>query len=621
MGFWGISSPGMKRAKSTIKDSFFRGDYQSALASSIDHPEREWRLQDLGYIVGALCYVGRSVEAETLFLVHSGRLSLEQTIRTRYFLGVGFTRISNYQKARHYFALNRRALGSKVSLEARFYVFQGIGFFRYFCCKWRLALRDSKRAFEAALRANFLYGRVVSSDLHGHLLVQTGEVHHGLRILQEAQALAVQIGNSGVAGAIEISRVGYEAQFGLGGSRTLAKLQKYLKSTADVQDTYSHAALHLEMARQMILRGAFEAAGEALDQAARTIYAHQNRRQECTLNLRYAYLAYLRDEAPLGLSFLQSAKRALDPSIDHALRLAALGLELKLVERLGMPERQRQVEAEIESESAMYGGWINQRVRSRLKSRGACRSNGSAAAADPLGYLRDQIAFDVESALGEILKSEYHGFLLELFPGFRGRSVLYFGLGETSVLLFSPRGVVHLDGLTPLQRQILRALASGPTSKEELIRSVWRYPAYHPLQHDPVIYQAVTGLRKFLGEFAPWFETTENGYRLRQGVTVERMAPHRSAPQATRPEPEPEPVPGDEIHKNSLNHRQVKFMLGAKTGEFTSVHQYKDRFDVSEITASRDLSNLFRLGFVIRIGRARATRYSIKEKFTWSKNP
>jgi DNA-binding winged helix-turn-helix (wHTH) protein len=602
----------MTRKSSAIKDSFFRGDYQSALAKSIDHPGREWRLQDLGYIVGALCFVGRSVEGETLFLVHAASLSLEQKIKVRYFLGVGFTRVSNYQKARHYFALNRRALGSKVSLESRFFVFQGIGFYRYFCCKWRFALRDSKLAFDAALRAQFLYGRVVSADLHGHLLVQTGEVHHGLRVLKEAQALALQIGNTGVAGAIEISRVGYDAQFGLSGSRTVPKLQKYLKSTASVQDTYSHAALLLEMARQMILRGDFEAAGQALDQAARMIYARQNRRQECTLNLRYAYLAYLRDEVPLGLSFLQSAKRALDLSIDHALRLAALGLELKLVERLGMPERQKQVEAEIDTESAMYGGWINQNIRARYA--GDIRLS-HAAAVDPLGSLRDQISMDFETALEAVLKTEYHGFLLEVFPQFRGRSVLYFGLDETSAILFSSRKVSYLKGLTPFQRAILRNLASGPKSKAELIGSVWRYPVYHPLQHDPVIYQAVTGLRKFLDEFASWIETTENGYRLRNGVTIEQMA-HSSSTEtglATS-------TPSDGIHKSSLNHRQVKFMFAGRIGEFISVHGYKERFGVSEITASRDLSNLFRLGIVIRIGRARSTRYSIKEKFTWSKS-
>ena len=71
-------------------------------------------------------------------------------------------------------------------------------------------------------------------------------------------------------------------------------------------------------------------------------------------------------------------------------------------------------------------------------------------------------------------------------------------------------------------------------------------------------------------------------------------------------------VNSDFSHKFGLNMRQAKFMRELKIGEFKSVHDYKDRFDISELTACRDLSNLIRAGLVVRVGRARATRYTTR---------
>jgi hypothetical protein len=586
------------KVKSNIKDLFLQGDYQAVVSSTLDRLQKSWQISDMGYILGSLCFLGRPEEAETLLRTNAAKLSLEQTVQARFFLGVGFTRKSDYAQARHYFGANRKAARSRLTLKARFYVFQGIGFYRYYCGKWRLALRNMEMAYESALRSHYLYGRVVSSDLRGHLLVQMGNVQLGLRILKDAQTLSHQMGIRSVAQSIEVSRAHYEAQFGIA---PLDRLQKQLKMTDQIQDTYSHSSVLLEMARQLLLRGSFNEASAILDKAAQQIYSHQNRRQEVTLNLRFAYLSHLRNEPARALSYLQACKRALDPVVDHTLKLATLGMELKVVTRLAMVARQAELDLEIQRESTLFGGRTHQRIVARRKGQVL-----GAQTLDPLGRVVDAMMEKPTVAVETILKSGYLGFLIDVLPDATCGNQLYIDLGEDTVSSLSPEGIEHRKGLTPLFRQILLRLAQGAVSKSELITSVWAYPNYHPLQHDPVVYQAITSLRRLLGARAEWIQTTEQGYALKSGVELKSLANSAMAPASLIQTPNLPP------HKKILNYRQLKFMRLFKGNRFVSVHDYKRRFRVSEITACRDLSLLTDLGLVLRIGKARATRYAIR---------
>jgi hypothetical protein len=586
---------------------FFQGDYQRLLAQTLDHPTRAWKREDIGFILGSLCFVGRTSEAKILFEDHFSKLSAEQKIQGRFFLGLGFTRRSEYAAARKYFGENRREVRKKLSAPSRFYVFQGLSFYRYFCGKWKLALRDSELSFAAALKGNFLYGRVLSSDLRGHLLLQMGQVQLGLKTLKEAQALALRMNNQAISQAIEISRVTYEAQYGIQPRETMSALFEYLETTKAVQDTYSHSQLLLELARQYLLRGSFSQAAATLDQAAQQIYSYQNRRQEVQLNLRFAYLSYLLGDSARGLSYVQAGKRALDPVVDHALALAVLGLEHKLVQDLKMPEREAPLAQELVRESLLFGGAVNGKMLARL----SLRNYEGERAEDKLGELRDLIATCKESALEAVLATEYRAFLLDILPAVRGRQVLYLDLEEDSLTIFDRGGITHSRGLTPLLRSLLFEISSGACTKQRLIQSVWRYPNYHPLHHDPVIYQAVANIRKLLGTHLDWVQTTEEGYRLKDGV--ELRTPR--AREISRPKVKSEIViPAiKSSYDQQLNFRQLRFLQGSKPNQFITVQDYKKSFRVSEITASRDLALLYKLGLVVRIGRARATRYVLAE--------
>src|SRR6185437_12272635 len=120
---------------------------------------------------------------------------------------------SKYTQARSYFVMNARERPGDPRSE--FYVFQGLGFYRYFCGRWHLALRWAERAIRAAVVAGYPYGRVLAADLMGHLEIQVGSLASGFKRLSDAGALSRKIGNRGVAEAIAISKLGYEAQFGI----------------------------------------------------------------------------------------------------------------------------------------------------------------------------------------------------------------------------------------------------------------------------------------------------------------------------------------------------------------------------------------------------------------------
>lgn len=62
---------------------------------------------------------------------------------------------------------------------------------------------------------------------------------------------------------------------------------------------------------------------------------------------------------------------------------------------------------------------------------------------------------------------------------------------------------------------------------------------------------------------------------------------------------------------SGLNYRQIQILRLLESQEFLDVQAVRAKFDVSEITACRDLSDLFRKKRVARVGRARATKYRL----------
>ena len=65
------------------------------------------------------------------------------------------------------------------------------------------------------------------------------------------------------------------------------------------------------------------------------------------------------------------------------------------------------------------------------------------------------------------------------------------------------------------------------------------------------------------------------------------------------------------ILDDELNHRQIQALRWLKGKEFVGVNDYKRQFKTSEITALRDLKGLLDKKRVLRIGKARSTKYRL----------
>lgn len=587
----------MKRV-GILENLFYKGTYSEVLKQSVDSPKWSQALEDIPFVVGALSFTGRLEEAEILFQ----KIKVEKSlIIARFFLGVGYTRLSHYTLAQKIFAENLRSTRSKKTSDIElFFIYQGLSFFRFFSGKLKIAERSSKLAFQYANKADYLYGKVLSTDIRAHILIQLGEISRGLKLFSNVESLCEHLDNSSLPKAISISEVTYKARFGLS---SLESLQDAIKNL-DPGDNYSFANLLLEYSRQLALRGNSDAAYKALDEASRIIFSNQNRRQEVALNLRYAQLMYLSGDFSRGLNAVRAAKRALDTSMDSILEVEALGMEYKFFLNLEMKKECEELLPKLECLSKRFGNNMQIRMFSRYQGGEA---QGVRKGEDIIGDLMDQIYKDPEGAISLIAKSEYSGLLYEVLPIEKNSSVLYLDLQPGTLTLFDRGNVIHNVGLTPLLRKIILSLAKGVTEKGSLVSQVWGYK-YDPLRHDSIVYNSIVQLRKLLGSRAHWLVTSESGYGLQMGVEI------RSHTKIVNTTYKPA-LSLDFIEDSaSLNFRQIKILQFLKKNESIDVQKCKKLFNVSDITASRDLSALTRMNSVARIGKGRAIQYVLPEK-------
>ena len=590
-----------------ISRSFFKGDYREVLRLTIDRNDVTLDLQEIEWIIGALAFTGRVAEAEVRFHTNIDRLTRSQRIACRFFLAITFMRQSRYAESRQLFATTMRDLRASVPAGGHdeFFAFQGLAFYHYFCGRFDRALKASNRAFTAAIAADFLYGRALAGDIRAHILVQCGQIEEGFGTFEETQTLAKRLGSGAILDALEVSVLIYRAQFGISPVADLKKLKKKT-SEADLQDTYSRSNLLLELSRQYVLRGKLAAAAASLRDAAKVIYRTQNRRHEVVLNLRQANIQYLRGDFQNALSLLNSAKKSLDPAVDEALSVQVSGSEERILQALGWDAEARAAHTVVEKLTSRFSGGVNLRIWERNQKLPLSARIGK----DPLGDLLDQaqvaLTFRNSGLIDEFLVRGYLQPLVQKLGFQPGSLALILDIRPGEILSLDRGEIGHFRGLTPTMRRIASVLARGPTTKKTLIETVWGY-RYHPLQHDPVLYSAITAFRKTLGNQSHWLETTEDGYRFQSGLEVSAIG--KSTLVESVPLAPIQASPGRSLELNFRQLKALKELKELKQREYWDLKDYRRAFRISAITASRDLSGMHQAGLVVRVGRARATRY------------
>lgn len=480
-------------------------------------------------------------------------------------LGVAYTRVSEYAQARHHFAKNRRFRHSDTL--SRFYVYQGIGFYRFFCGHYRKASIFAKKAFECAMQGKNKFGQLLAEELLAHAMMEEGQIRRGIYHLREALNKARALNNSSLRQTFRLLVLLSEARFGLNWN-SLPKLEKAL-ARLHPQDSYSRNAVKLELANQLALRGQPGRAIQVLDEACASIYASRNRRHIALLGFRLAYLTWMRGRGEEALRLLKSTELHLHQEVDVALARRMRGLERRL------------------------NGEPYQRVRDR-----------QVFGEDPLGDLYDRVSRKDPTALTTILKERLFYFLFPYFDLEFEKQALIFDLLPKGVILLD-RGEIRVieKGLTRVLRRILELLAQSHRTKEELVTQVWGYE-YDPPRHDPLIYTSISKLRQVLG--CPWIEADEKGYRLKSGVQLQMQ---RGSSETS---PGPKISESDiNLTKTTLSFRQLRILAAfdKRKRENLGVEDVMRAFAVSRATATRDLTALTEEGLLIRLGRARATRY------------
>lgn len=591
--------------RTNISDAFFRGNYKDILVATVDSDRGTFPKSKAHYVIAALAFLGRIDEALLHFEAHRAAMASTTLVAARFFLGVGFSRLSHYATARRYFTENllaaRSGETSPLSDASLFYVYQGIGFFRFLGSRFPQALRAAKRALHHAIAANYRYGRDMASDLMGHTHVKSGDIAAGLKCLADSAKINAAFGNGGAADAIAIAIATYRAAHGVDDGDVAVAAIRALIATVPEQDGYSRAMLYLELARQLTLRGEWDASQETLATATHQVYASGHKRFSVLLNLRYAYNAFLAGDAAQAFDLLTHAKTELDAFTDLALETQLLGLELRARQQL-YPERDHAgLRRRLERLTHRTGAGIAKNILARESGTIFPRKRGL----DPLGDVRDLCVKSGGASPAEIipiLTAGYLNFLREPLGIEPGARLLVFDVLLGSLVICDQGNLAfHRGGVSPTMKNFLLQLARGPMTKPELIASIWGYQ-YHPLRHDPLLYNLVNRLRRILGKWAAWVQASgDGGYHLAPDVHV-RVYEH-SLPTAEFPDAPPDDA------RTALNHRQLAILSYLEREPHIDAQMCQQLFKVAKITASRDLTQLFALKLVRRIGRGRATVY------------
>ncbi len=598
----------------SIKDYFYQGEYAQVLEKTYENRNKIDH-QNLNFIVGSLSFLGRTKEAEAFYLSQKNNFTDTQKAYAYFFMAVGLTRRSLYVKAKRCLLLNRK-LSNRLdhkNPEIKFLVEQGISFFLFYFGQFEKSLAWSQKALSSAMVTQDFWMKSLSYDLLANNLIHAGQIHEGLRHFEQAIKYSRKLKNSALAEAIEVSHLIFRCEYGIDVQTSFNELETKLVNLGN-KDGFTNANLVLEYARQLTLRGDWALALKKLDEISALVYLSQNRRQEARLNLRWAEIFYLKNEAATALHYIRSGKRCLE-FVDLTYEIQFLGLEIKIYKKLKKIIPSADLTRRLFDLSQKYRSIKNDNILSRdYDSKNKVLQNSD----DMIHQFLLKASESSEAAKKIILETKFFSWIYLFFDVLPGEKYILLNLEPKSITCVTANGFLHKPGeLTTLAFKILSTLSEGYTTKEELVSSVWGY-TYDPLRHDSLIYSSFSSLRKIFGEEAYFIETSELGYKLK--ATVVNMLRH--AKNSAKPKESGEKLNSGsastfetnvdltEMVQMGLNSRQIQIMAYLTKNQFICVQDVVKLFSTSEITANRDLRSLLGMKLVLRLGKGRATHYA-----------
>ncbi|MBX3258363.1 MAG: hypothetical protein KIS78_02245 [Labilithrix sp.] len=593
-----------------IARDFFAGLYAKVAEASFDAPN-DIEPADVAFVVGALTFLGRIEDAQLCFdgqRLRGGRLDPRTVAAARFFLGVGYARAGDFDRAYKLLAHDARRRARDDDAWVVAFVFQGLACQRYFTGRYRAAARHALRALRAAHVAHFGYIQMLANDLRGHALAQVGQYRAGIALLEQAKLHSERLDFGMNTYAIECSIANYTAEF-VARPEALHRVQALLGRRW--HDSYSKRALLAQAAVQLSLRGHRSAALAALDEADADALRLDARRAKVE-NI-VARLHVLRWNAGASAcAELLDQTRELVVDSDVAYRAELLGFEAFVGGALADPSRYARA---LDGLRALTRTNEHYRARAALEQFEDAPARARVFPEDELTpLLRAVVARDLR-ILPRLLGLGLLGPVPELLGLTPGRRIIV--LTTENAVLLEDHGDLRLEPAPPRWcAALLRVLASGDASKEAIVFALWGLRTYRPERHDPLIRTTIHRLRAFLAPYGRWVTVTESGYGCSvpvhfvgaaESVDLEAPLVEGEAPDvevaspALKPRTDVAETPEERVLEKLL---QLERRVG--------VRDLSRSLGLSESTVLRALRELLRKKRVVRTGCARATRYQAR---------
>ena len=577
-----------------ISKLFYNGKFKDVLERSKKHTGSQ------KFYIGSLAQLGDVHTAEREFLRHQDFLSLEDRVEVHFFLIIGFCRVSEYDQAKIYLIKNLYSQKHLKDAKSLFFVNQSLGFYRYFCGKFKAAKSWAEKSLQYAEADKFAFGEILASDLLGLSYIRLGETNEGFYYLNQSIQKAKENKSPQFSAQTKISVLIFKLSFGLIEEFTQVDLDDFLKENK-ISDTYSQANLLLEYSNYLINKGQLFEAKQKLDSACKDIFKYKNRRFEIILNMRYAEIYVIEGEYFQALNLVKNAFRLINKKVDHHLKLKLLGMRLKISKLINLSDDEElELTGEVERLTQVTGEILSQRFLKRVNKE---FPSHALPGEDPLGDLMDRVVQKDMSCLAELIDKKYFS-LLPVLLDIKSRINIYINIDESIIIIQDKGQFTYIEKqLSPYQLKILMEISSNKKTKGDIIQSIWGFE-YDPVIHDPLLYNNISKLRSVFSQYSSWIENNEGTYRLKKGISLVLIS-SEDTPVLVKKE-----IKLRRDEEFNLNYRQVLAMEDLTIRGAYCVRDYAEKFEVSKITANRDLTSLVQKGLLIKLGNARGTRYS-----------